>query len=351
MIINSKDYAMLKTKYCFAYIAIVSVLLSCKKSETFDVTGNKQVKFFTNNTASGNAPDNSISYSVVNIPDVAGNGLVNLSTNLPAAIKFPVFATRPVSQDVVIGAELDNSFIAKYNSAHGTSYAAFPAGVLNTTSLMAHLVSGNTSSTDSVTIQTNLALANSMSEKTYMAPIRLTTVSNEGAGVITDNSTSQIVYIVANVELRRIKYLATTADVMGTLVSPRTAWTATFSPAPATTGSILDGSTTTFSRWAASPGILDVNMQVTKNVTGLRLYTTTSTTLIPTQVEVYLSNDGINYDFIGAPLRANLTFATNYNYILFYKAIPAKYIRLKLSYSTSTNTQNLRVTEFDVYAN
>src|SRR4029078_1294404 len=156
---------MLKTKNYFAYLLIVSLGLSCKKETTYDVTGNPQVKFFTNNTASGNAPDNSISYSVVNIPDVAGSGLVNLSTNLPAAIKFPVFATRPVSQDVVIGAELDNSFIAKYNSVHGTSYAAFPAGILNTTSLMAHLVSGNTSSADSITIQTNSALANSMTEK------------------------------------------------------------------------------------------------------------------------------------------------------------------------------------------
>jgi hypothetical protein len=327
------------------------MVLSCKKESTYDVKGNPQVKFFTNNTASGNAPDNSISYNVVNIPDAAGSGLVNLSNNLPAAIKFPVFATKAVSQDVVIGAELDNSLIEKYNAAHGTSYKPFPAGILKTTGLTAHLANGNSSSADSITIQTDLAAVNSMNEKTYMAPIKLTTVSNAGVGVITDNSTSQVVYIIGNVELRRIKYLATTADVIGALVSPRTAWTATFNPAPASSGSIFDGSTTTFTRWGVSPGLLDVNMQVTKNVTGIRLYTTNSATLIPTQVEVYLSNDGISYDFIGAPLRANLTYASSYNYILFYKAIPAKYIRLKLYYSTSTNTQNTRVTEFDVYAN
>ena len=342
---------MLKTKNYFAYLLIVSLGLSCKKETAYDVTGNPQVKFFTNNTASGNAPDNSISYSVVNIPDVAGSGLVNLSNNLPAAIKFPVFATKAVSQDVAIGAELDNSLIEKYNAAHGTSYKPFPAGILKTTGLMAHLTNGSSTSADSITIQTDLTTVNVMNEKAYMAPIKLTTVSNAGVGVITDNGTSQVVYIVSNVELRRIKYLATTADIIGALVSPRTAWTAGFNPAPTTSGSIFDGSTTTFSRWGVSPGLLDVNMQATKNVTGIRLYTTNSATLIPTQVEVYLSNDGLSYDFIGAPLRANLTYVSSYNYILFYKPIPAKYIRLKLYYSTSTNTQNTRVTEFDVYAN
>ena len=83
----------------------------------------------------------------------------------------------------------------------------------------------------------------------------------------------------------------------------------------------------------------------------MRLYTSNSSTYIPTKVDVYLSNDGINYDLIGSPLKANLTYASSYNYILFYKAFPAKYIRLRLYYSTSTSTNNLRLTEFDVYAN
>lgn len=92
-------------------------------------------------------------------------------------------------------------------------------------------------------------------------------------------------------------------------------------------------------------------MQEVKNVTAIRLYTSNSSTQIPTQIEVSVSTDGINYTLVGAPLRANLTYASSYNYIVFYKPIPAKYIRLNLFYGTSTNTQNLRVTEFDVYAN
>lgn len=330
-----------------------TVFFSCKKDEAYDITGDAQTKFFTNNETLGNAPANSISYSVVNYPDVAGSGLLNLSSTLPATVRFPVFATTPVSQDVTIGAELDNSLIAAYNSAKNTSYVPFPDGMLNTTALAAHLVQGTTRSADSISIVTNQAALNTLTGVSYMAPIKLTTVSNPAAGSITSSEVSKVVYIIANVEQRKIKYLAPATDALGALITPRTAWTVAFTPTPTLTGggSVTDGSTASYVRWTASPAQVDVNMQATKNVTGIRLYTSNSATYTPTQVDVLLSNDGINYDLIGSPLKANLTYASSYNYILFYKAIPAKYIRLKLYYSTSTNTQNFRLTEFDVYAN
>lgn len=342
---------MFKPGYIFLCLATACLLPACKKSESFDVTGDPEVKFFINNESLGNLPVNSIGHTVVNYPDVAGSGLLTLSTSMPAVVKIPVFANKPVSDDVTIGAELDNSLVAQYNAANNTAYVAFPAGILNTANLAARIRKGATASEDSIAIPANATLLSTLTEKAYMAPIKLTSVSKPAVGAITGTAATRIAYVVVNTELRRIRYLATAADAIGSLVSNRTAWTATFTPAPATAGSILDGSTTTFSRWAASPGQVDLNLQATRNVTGIRLYTTTTATLIPTQVDVLLSEDGINYDFIGSPLRANLTFASNYNYILFYKAIPAKYIRLRLYYSTSTNTQNLRLTELDVYAN
>jgi len=341
---------MIKTKY-LASLVIVSAFLSCAKEEEFDVKGDPEVKFFTNSANTGDAPVNSVSYNVVNIPVATGNGLSNLSTTFPTTVKIPVFATKPVSDDVTIGAELDNSLIAKYNEAHGTNYVAFPANFLNTSSLAARIVKGSTTSIDSLNIPVSLTALSTLTEKAYLAPIKLTTVSNKGTGSITNNGDAQVVYVVANMEYRYIRYLGTTADITGTLVTPRTAWTASYAPTPTTVGSIFDGLTTTFSRWSASPGLLDVNMQEEKNVSAIRLYTTNSATLIPTQIDVSVSTDGINYTLVGSPLRANLTYASSYNYIVFYKPIPAKYIRLKLYYGTSTNTQNLRVTEFDVYAN
>lgn len=345
---------MFNAKYFTGCIAIIMLLFSCKKSESYDVKGDPEVKFFVNNPNYGNAPVNSISYAVVNIPNTAGSGLVNLSSTIPAVIKFPVNSTKSVSQDVVIGAELDNSLIAAYNASHNTSYVEFPAGILNTTGLVAHINKGASTSADSITVVSDLSLLNNLTGISYMAPIKLRTVSNSAAGAITGNDKTDVTYIIATVEQRKIKYLAVAAEALGLLVTPRTPWTVTFNPAPSTIGNILDGSTSTYSRWTTpvSPyGQVDVNMQAAKNVTGIRLYTSSSSTSTPTQVNVYLSNDGINYDLIGAPLRANLTFATSYNYIIFYKAIPAQYIRIQLYYSTSTSTNNGRLAEFDVYAN
>ena len=338
--------------FCCSLLAAL-VLASCGKKDNYDITGDPEIKFFTNEVNAGNAPPNSISFSVVNIPDVNGPGWANLSSTVPDAIKFPVRASREVTAEVTVSAELDNSLIDAYNAAHNTDYKPFPAGILNTQSLAARIPAGASRSADSITITAETASLHLLTEKAYMAPIRLTSVSNPAAGAISSNTAIQVTYIVVHVQLRRIAYNRPAAQATGSLIADRSSWTALLSPNPTQVsggGSILDGSTTSYSRWGASPGQADVNMQEVKQVTGIRVYTSTSSTMTPTQIEVYLSEDGVNYDAIGAPLRADLAYASGYTYILFYKAIPAKFIRLVLHYSTSTNTQNLRLAELQVYA-
>ncbi|MGZ3922956.1 MAG: BT_3987 domain-containing protein [Flavisolibacter sp.] len=345
---------MLIPRYFTGCLLIGLLLISCKKNESYDIIGDPEVKFFISNTGPGNLPDNAINYTVVNIPDVNGSGLVNLSTSLPAAVKFPVYASRPVDVDVTVEAQLDTSLISSYNLSHNTNYLAFPAGVINTDGLAAHIAKGTSTSADSISIGMNIAALNVLTQPAYIAPIKLTKISNPSAGKITANTTTQVIYVVANVELRRIKYLALPADALGSLITPRTSWTVNFTPTPSTIASVIDGVTTTYSRWTTpiSPyGMVDINLQATKNVTGIRLYTSSSSTYVPAQVDVLLSNDGISYDLIGSPLKANISFTSSYSYILFYKAISAKYVRLRIYYSTSTSSNNGRLAELDVYAN
>lgn len=340
-------------KYFVCCLLAAAVLASCRKKDSYDITGDPEVKFFTNEVSSGDAPQNSISYSVVNIPDVNGPGWATLSTTMPDAIKFPVRASREVTEEVTISAELDNSLVEAYNEAHNTNYKPFPAGILNAQSLAAKIPAGASRSVDSITITVETANLHQLTEKAYMAPIRLTSVSNPAAGAISSNEAIQVTYIVVRVEQRRIAYNRAAAQALGSLIADRSSWTAVLTPDPTQIsggGSILDGSTTSYSRWNTSPGQADVNMQEVKRVTGVRVYTSTTSSVTPTQVEVYLSEDGVNYDAIGAPLRENLSFASGYTYILFYKAIPAKFIRLVLYYSTSTSTQNRRLAELQVYA-
>lgn len=343
---------MLSAKYITGCVLAIGLLAACSKKETFDVKGDATVKFFVNSGALGNAPQNSVSFAVVNYPQAAGTGLVNLSSNIPATIKIPVFATREVSASVDISATLDNGLIAQYNAANNTNYKAFPEGFLNTANLKATIGQGTSVSADSIVIPADITKLTDLADTAYMAPLKLQSVSNQSVGQISGTAGLQVVYIVVKVEQRKIKYQATTADIMGALATGRAGWDVNLTPAPAlSAGSITDGLTSTFARWDISNPQVDVMMPESKNVTGIRIHTSTSSTTSPTQVQVQLSEDGVSYQNIGTPLRANLTYASGYTYILFYKAIPAKYIRLNPLYSTSTNTQNRRVTEFDVYVN
>jgi hypothetical protein len=340
---------MLKLKYIIGCMAMTA-MFSCKKDDTADIKGSSDTIFFTNNANLGNLPGNSVSYSLVNIPDAASSGWLNFSSIVPATIKIPVYASKPVNREVTITGTLDNSLVANYNAAKNTSYVALPAGILNTQTLMARIEEGKTTATDSISIGVNAADLKTLTEPAYMAAIKLSSVSDAGAGKITTDTALNVVYVVLNVELRQIRYLATTTDIPGTIQS-KTSWAVSFSSTPTTVGNILDGSTTTYSRWPASPVQVDLDMQASKTVTGFRLFTSTTSTVSPTQIEVAVSDDGITYKALGSPLRANLTYASGYTYVGFYKPISARYLRLKAYYSTSTSTQNFRIAELDVYAN
>jgi hypothetical protein len=213
-------------KYFTGCILTAVMFLSCDKNKSFDIKGDPELKFFTNNESTGNLPVNSIGFNVVNYPDPAGNGLLTLSTTIPSAIKIPVFANKPVTDEVTVNAELDNSLVAKYNADHNTSYVAFPDGVLNTTGLSAKFLKGATTANDSITIPANAAVLNTLTASAYMAPIKLTTVSKP-VGSITNTTTTQVAYVVLNTELRRIKYLAVAADALGALITPRPSWAVT----------------------------------------------------------------------------------------------------------------------------
>ena len=56
-------------KYLTGTLLIVTTIVACKKDDSYDVTGDPEVKFFTNNETLGNAPVNSKTYAVVNYPD------------------------------------------------------------------------------------------------------------------------------------------------------------------------------------------------------------------------------------------------------------------------------------------
>lgn len=342
-------------KYSIGCIVLSTMLLACSKDEKYDIRGNKETRFFLNNMGFGNRPGNSISYNVLNRPDGNTGAVINMSTTLPEVIKFPVFATHKVTDEVVISAELDNSLIAQYNAGNNTSYEAFPDGFLNTANLSARIARDMDYSVDSITIPVaSVANVTALTGAAYMAPIRLTSVSKQDIGSITSVETSTVTYIVIHPEMRMIEYNVPGDMMPGTRIMDRSGWSASFDPVRDSTGSILDGVNSTYSRWPAATGntgTVTVGMDEVKDIRGIRIYTASSATYSATAISVYTSVDGVNYELQGSPLRANLTTSQGYTHIAFYKSIPAKFVRLAITYSTSTNQNNRRLAEFDVYEN
>jgi hypothetical protein len=269
---------------------------------------------------------------------------------MPSEIKIAVYATRAVSQDITIEAELAEELIADYNATYGTSFQAFPTGMLNAANLMARINSGMSYSSDSLSVGVNLAMLSSLTGDAYMAPIRLRSVSNENVGSLSSKAESVISYIVTYPELRYIRYDAEESELVGNQIADRTAWDFSYSPTPAfANGTFWDGSNNSYIRWSSSPIEVNVNMQAETPVTGLRLRTGTNSNWTPTQIDLYISNDGINYQSLGTAARGNLVYTGGYTYVVLYNSMPAKYLRLMLSYSTSTSSNNRRLSELDVY--
>jgi hypothetical protein len=150
--------------------------------------------------------------------------------------------------------------------------------------------------------------------------------------------------------LRYIRYDAEESELVGNQIADRTAWDFSYSPTPAfANGTFWDGSNNSYIRWSSSPIEVNVNMQAETPVTGLRLRTGTNSNWTPTQIDLYISNDGINYQSLGTAARGNLVYTGGYTYVVLYNSMPAKYLRLMLSYSTSTSSNNRRLSELDVY--
>ncbi len=339
---------MSRYTYGVSSLAFCLLLLSCSKKDNYDIKGNPDIIIFTNNLAAGNDPVNSIRYGVVNRPD-AGN-IVNLETTMPSDIRIAVYATRPVSQDISIEAELAEELIADYNATHGTGFQAFPTGMLNADNLRARISAGMSYSSDSLSLGVNLGMLSSLTGTAYMAPIRLRSVSNPNAGSLSSKAESVVTYIVAYPEMRHIRFNASEAELLGNQLADRSAWDFSYSPAPTfSNGTFWDGNNNSYIRWGTSPIEVNVNMQSEHDITGLRLRTGTNSSWSPTQVELLISNDGINYERLGRAERANLLYSNNYSYIVLYNSMQAKYLRLLLTYSTSTSTNNRRLAELDVY--
>jgi hypothetical protein len=325
-------------KYIYGGMLMIAVVLigGCKDNIEYNVTGDAINRVYINTQSEY---INTFNLSVLHTP---------LGSTGNVVASFPVQCTQNAAADLAVTFVVDSSLVDVYNMAHSTKYKKVPSGVVVNVSSGLTIPKGGIISADSLTVSIDSLGMSLLTDTLYMVPIRIATISNASNTAISSNLS--IVYVIIKTSWTNCYNSPT--SVPGTLISPRTAWTATFandSISRSNTGTaakgLFDGSTTTY--WYLSPVkqfILTVNLAtVYSGITGIRI-NTNSTSYDLTQVDVNTSTDGVNWVFQGNP---TLSTANAYQYIEFYSPINAQYIRIGDIKCKSTS--RVYLAEFDVY--
>ena len=309
---------------CLAVIATFS-FQSCSDEETYDVIGNPINKIYinTHEWSPVNAQKNLFSFSIVHTP-VGDFGDI--------LAKFPIRSTRPMSSSVTVKAELDNSLVDAYNKTYGTKCVALPDGVLDLSKAMATIEERKSLSGDSITVSVDQSKRALLTDKAYLAPIRLVSVSESGSEISSEYSTA---YVLITTSTNLIKTNVGSDGMVGSLVSDYSTWTATSDDTPSggAFSDLFDGSTSSSWDFSSINETIVVDMKENKNVSGFRLYAQYGEWGYNfNKVKISLSDDNISFNEIGTSTNSNMTNESGYQYICFYGSVKARYIKLSLTW-------------------
>ena len=279
-------------------------LQSCD-DESYDIEGSNQnyVYINVNRWTSTEYPQNTFVYEVLRTP--IGSSL----ESGPEIVKVGVRSTKVASKDITVTLDIDNC-------ASIGEFSSFPDGVKVTLDKKELVIpAGSMLSSDSVTIEIEDGKWSETHSSAYLAVSTSFTNCVPGA-----------------------------TSVEGTLISDRSAWTATNNGVDVGT-TLFDGNTRTYpSQDASSTVIVNLN-SVYQNITGIRLqYYSRNYSL--SSAAVYTSETGgEDYEYQG-----NVTFSrATPQYIRFYGAVSARYVKLELlPYSSG---YGIVLSEFDMYQN
>jgi hypothetical protein len=326
------------SNYIFSGFFFLSVLVlnSCTKEATTTITGDTVNRVFVKTPTSY---INLYKFSIIHTP------VSELGTVL---ISFPARSTMAAPSDVKVSFQVDNSLISAYNTANGTNFSQIPDSLLTLVNTQLTIPKGAYSSVDSLSMSITNKRLHYLPDPGYILPIKITSISTVPNTVISTNE--NIVYVVINTSSTNCYNTPLIGDMVGTLITPRTAWTATLD-ATLNSGALtnmFDAKTNTY--WFVSPA-KEVNLTVNlgsavSNITGIRIHSY-STSYSLTSAVVYTSIDGTTWTSQGI---ANLSTASSYQYIKFYSPIAsAKYI--KLDVKSWKSGSYVIMAEFDVYKN
>jgi hypothetical protein len=324
-----------KTLNTLCLISAICIFISCSKEEVFDITGDASNKVYFNTETSY---VNKYKFSVTHTP-ISEEGVV--------VAKFPVRCTSEASSELKVTLSIDNSLVNAFNTANSTLYSKIPDGTAAVINNILTIPKGNMRSSDSITVSIPSEAFSQLTDQGYVVPVKIVSVSNPGDATISTNLNT--VFLIISTGWTNCYNGQALANMTGTLITPRTTWTASINVLlySGTLPQMFDGNTNTY--WQLRPPQkfeLSVNLASEyPGISGIRI-STNSTSYGLSQVRVYSSIDGVSWTYQGAP---TLLTSSAYQYIRFYSAITAKFIKIETVSFRSTS--RIYLGEFDVYKN
>lgn len=314
----------------------VGFMLSCDKTEAVNIDGDSTNRVFLhvgNNTVNNY---NGYNFLIEHTP-IGPVGEVKAN--------FPIRSTQPTASDVKVQYQVDHSLIQAYNQANKTDFVKLPEGILTISANELVIPKGQTTSSEALELAIPTAKLPELTAPAYLIPFKITNVTGDNNTVISSNQNT--IYLVVRNNTTNLYNNTAVASMTGTLVTPRTGWSATLD-VPVTSGALanlFDARTNT--NFVVSPprvSNLTVNLgTVRNNISGIRIHTSSTANAL-TSVRVLTSVDGINWTSQGISAPA----LTAYQYLKFYAPVNAAQIRLEiLGWRSATQ---ILLTEFDLYA-
>lgn len=324
----------MKRNIKYAVLGLMAVagmtLTSCSSDETYDVVGNPNNLIYFKANA-----DNMFTGAVEHTP-VGDFGSLSA--------KFPVLIQRAVTKDTKVTAIVDNSLVAAYNEAHNTSYVAMPETSVNLSGMTVTIPKGEVRATDSIEVKLNESALSSLTESAYLLPIRIADVQGEGKG----SEDRGVGYVVINTSTKVIKEISDVSEMVGTLLTDYTGWTAKYSSETTINAEqlfdndITNGAQLRNDEYDGKTRTVIVDMGSAKNVSGMRVaryayyysWWDWWETYYFNSVKIEISDNG--NDWSDLDTATNMLELNGYQYIAFYGGVSTRYLRLTIDSSPST---------------
>lgn len=329
----------MKILYSIGILLLAVCFSACSSEESYDVTGNPNNLYYilNRNWSTVNGERNSYQFEITHTP-------AGLKYEVPT-IKSPIRSTRPAKSSVRVSAKHDSSLVEKYNSSKNTAYAACPDNVVDLVKSSVVFDTGSSISRDSLEITLSQENVAALTEPAYLIPITLSDTP-EGAAA----SELDVIWLVLNTKYTNIKEISSTNEMNGFAFSNYNGWKVESESGSEDASQIFDRSTDTYMILGETPATIVVDMMKEKTVSGFMFVgrlRNGSLRLPIDEVEVWTSDDNSTWVSQG---KGGLLTANSYEqYVSFYEAVKARYIKLTLTWPRNMNGTYYSLSSMRVY--